>query len=125
MYNPAAFDPRMKMAMLEHSLARNPFVSRLRIAVILLAICALAGSLATRFMVVAGPEIQRVTILKLQSPDAKRQHLLSKAVQWSAPPSSFALFQPPRSSVLTVSAVTPSTNLTAESWLHNRPPPAC
>jgi len=112
------------MALLVHSRARVRFASRRRIAIVLLAVCALTGSLATRFMVVAGAEVQHVTTVKSQSPDAKRQHLLSKALQWTAPPSGFTLFQPPRPSVLTVSVVIPPTNLTAESWLYNRPPPS-
>src|ERR1035437_9657943 len=112
------------MVMLEHSRARANFASRCRIAIVLLAICSLTVSLATRYTAL-GAEVQKVTTVKSQSPDAKRQHLLSNALQWTAPASSFTLFQPPRSFVLTVSAVVPSTNLTSESWLYNRPPPSC
>jgi len=94
-----------------------------RIAVIVLAICSLTASLATRFTV-QGAEIEKVAAAKAQSSVAKRQHLLGNAIQWSAPASTFTLFQPPRSSVLVVSVVVPTANLTSESWLYNRPPPA-
>jgi hypothetical protein len=112
------------MVMLEHSRARVRLASRCRIAVVLLAIFFLTVSLATRYTVL-GPELQKVTTVKSGSPDAKRQHLLSDGLQWTAPASGFTLFQPPQSSVLTVSAVFPSTNLSSESWLYNRPPPSC
>jgi hypothetical protein len=112
------------MVMLEHSRARVNFASRCRIAVVLLAICSLTASLATRYTA-QGSEVQKATTVKSQSPDVKRQHLLNNALQLLAPGSSFALFQPPRSSVLTVSVVIPSTNLSSESSLYNRPPPSC
>src|ERR1017187_7682556 len=106
----------------EHCRPRVSFASRRRIAVVVLAICSLTASLATRFAVV-GWDVARVTIVKSKSAEAKRQHLLSKALQWTAPPAHFTLFQPPRSSVFTVSVAVPYTNLISESWLHNRPPP--
>ncbi len=116
------------MAMLEHSRARVSFWTRCRIAVVLLAICSLTVSLATRYTVL-GPEVQpelrKVTTVKSQSPDGKRQHLLGDGLQWTAPASSFTLFQPPRSSVFNVSAAVPSINLNFETWLYNRPPPSC
>jgi hypothetical protein len=116
------------MAMLEHSRARVSFASRCGIAVVLLAICSLTVSLATRFTSLS-PEVQsevrKGTTVKSQSLDAQRQRLLSNGLQWTAPASSFTLFQPPRSSVFAVSVVIPSTNLSSESWLYNRPPPSC
>ena len=112
------------MVMLEHSRVRIGFASRRGIAVVLLAICSLTLSLATRFTVV-GPESEKVTTVKFHPPDAKKQHLLSNALQWTAPASSFTLFQPPRTSVLTTSIVIPATNLSTESWRYNRPPPSC
>jgi len=104
--------------------ARVEFASRCRIAIVVLAICSLTGSLATRFTV-SGSKVQQVTSVRSQSAEIKRQHLLGKALQWTVPPSSFALFQPPRSHVLAASVVVPFNNLVSESWLHNRPPPAC
>ena len=110
--------------MVEHSRDRVSWRSMFRIAVVLLAICSLTVSVATRYTVLV-PDIQKVTIAKSQSADAKTQRLLSNGLQWTAPASSLTLFQPPRSSVFTVSAVVPSTNLSSESWLYNRPPPSC
>jgi hypothetical protein len=115
------------MVMLEHPRAARLW-SRCRIVVVVLAICCLTVSVATRYTVLGTEvqsEVRNVTTVKPLSLDARRQHLLSNALQWTAPASYFTLFQPPRSSVLTVSAVVPSTNLSSESWLYNRPPPSC
>ncbi len=112
------------MVMAEHSRARVSLWSRCRIAIIVLAICSLTASLATRYSA-EGSEVQNVAAVKSQSPDVHRQRLLSNALQWTAPVASFTLFQPPRSSVFAVSVVVPSTNLSSESWLYNRPPPSC
>jgi hypothetical protein len=112
------------MVMLEHSRHRTSFASRCWSAVIVLAICSLAISVATRFTVVS-PAAQKPSTAKSELPDAKRQHLRANAMQWTAPTVRLALYQPPRSSVLIVSAVIPSTNLTSETWLYNRPPPSC
>jgi hypothetical protein len=112
------------MGVLKHSRARGSLWFRCRIAVVLLAICSLTASVATRYTTLA-TEVQKVATVKSQSPDAQRQRLLSNALQWTAPAASFTLFQPPRSSVFAVSVVVPSTNLSSESWLYNRPPPSC
>src|SRR5208283_1757741 len=112
------------MVMTEHSRARSSLWSRCRIAIVVLAIFSLTASLATRYSAL-GSEVQKIAAVKSQSPDAQRQRLLGNALQWTAPAASFTLFQPPRSSVLTVSVVIPSTNLDSESWLYNRPPPSC
>ena len=112
------------MIVLEHSRARVTFASRCWIAVVLLSICALTASLATRFTVV-GTEVQKVTAVKFHSSDAYRQHLLSDGLIWTAPESSITLFQPPRSAVLMVSEVVPFTTRGSASWYYNRPPPSC
>jgi hypothetical protein len=128
MYNALeSVSPGPEMVKLEHSRAHASLWSRCRIVVVVLAICCLTVSVATRYTVLS-PEVQsevrNVTTVKPLSLDARRQHLLSNALQWTAPASNFTLFHPPRSSVLTVSAVVPSTNLSSESWLYNRPPPS-
>ena len=127
MYNALeSFSPRLEMVMLEHSRGARLW-SRCRIVVAVLAILCLAVSVATRYTVL-GPEVQseirKVTSVKPLTPDAKKQHLLSNALQWTAPLSSFTLLQPPRSSVFVISAVVPATNFSSESWLYNRPPPS-
>jgi hypothetical protein len=115
--------PGIEITMLEGSRARVSFVSRRRIAIVVLAICSITASLATRFLVV-GPELHQATSIQSQSTVAKRQHLLGKALQWTAPPLSFILFQTPRPVVLKVSLVIPSTSLGFEICLHSRPPPS-
>lgn len=112
------------MALLGHFRARIRLSSSAGTALVLLAICALTLSLATRYTVL-GAEARSVRFVKAHSADAKTQHLLSDGLQWTAPPSSFTLFRPSRSFVYAVSAVFPSTNLCSESWLYNRPPPNC
>jgi hypothetical protein len=106
---------------------RTSLANRFRIAIVLLAICSLTGSVATRYTALgpnSEPDVQKVTAVKSQIPDAKRQHLLANGLQWSAPAPSFTLYQPPRSAVFAVSVVVPPTNLNSESWLYNRPPPS-
>lgn len=129
MYNLLAFDPQtgFEMSMLGYSRARVGFASACRIAVVVLAICALTVSLATRYTVLGPevqPEVRKTTTVKSQSLDGQRQHLLGDGLQWMAPASSFTLFQPPRPSVFTVLAVVLSINLNFETWLYNRPPPS-
>jgi len=109
--------------MAEPSRTRVSLWSGCRIAVIVLAICSLTASLATRYTMV-GPEVQKTAAVKSQSPDIQKQRLLSNALQWTAPAASFTLFQPPRPSVFAVSVVVPAQNLSSESWLYNRPPPS-
>ena len=96
----------------------------LRAGLVLAAICALSVSLATRYTV-QGSEAHSVKIVKSQSSDAKRQHLVRDALKWTAPVAKFTLLPAVRSSVHVVSAVFPATNLSSESWLYNRPPPSC
>src|SRR5271154_4828619 len=115
------------MIVLEHSRAHVTVASRCWIAVVLLSMCALTASLATRFTVLSR-EFQKateVTVVKSQPSDAYRQHLQSDGLIWTAPASSVTLFQPPRSIALMVSEVLPTTALGSASWHHNRPPPSC
>jgi hypothetical protein len=118
---------RFEMIVLEHSRARVSFASRCWIAVILLSVFALIASLATRFTVLS-TEVQKVTrviVVKSHPSSAFRQHLLSDGLVWTGPPSGVTLYQPPRSAVLMVSEIVPSTTLGSASWHHNRPPPSC
>jgi hypothetical protein len=110
------------MVKVEGSRARPGIASRCWIAVVILVIVCLAVSLATRYTL-GCPEVRKVSTLKSASPDAHRQRLSSDALEWTDPTSSYSLFQPPRPSVFVDSAVVPSTNLSFEHWLYNRPPP--
>lgn len=120
-YNAPTSD--IPMVMMEYSRNRSSLASRCWSAVIVLAMCSLTLCLATRFTVV-GPDVQKIASAKSELNDAKRQNLLGNALQWTAPIASFSLFEPPRSAVLAVSVIIPPTNLTSETWLYNRPPPA-
>jgi hypothetical protein len=93
-----------------------------RLSLVFLAICCLTASLATRFAV-TGSETAAVRFVQAHSPNAERQHLLGDGLKWTGPAVSFTVYEPPRSVVPAVSAVFPSTNLSFESWLCNRPPP--
>jgi len=90
--------------MLERHRVRGSLRSWCGTAVVVLAVFSITASLATRFAAL-DPEVQQVTSVKSLPSDAKRQHLLSDALQWIAPASGFTLFQPPRSSVFAVSVV--------------------
>ena len=91
---------------------------------VLLAVLALTASVATRYAFL-GRDVQKVTTVRSQSPEANRQRLLGDALERTTPAPVFTLFQPPRSSVLAVSVVLPLTTFSSESWLYNRPPPSC
>lgn len=95
-----------------------------RTSLVCLAICSLTISLATRFAVV-GSETLNVRAVQAHSSYPQRQCLLGDGLKWAAPAFSFTLFEPRQSVVYAVSAVFPSTNLSSESWLYNRPPPNC
>ena len=117
------FARRLKMLTIKYSRARVSVASWCRIAIVVLAVFSLTASLATRYSS-QGSEAQNLATVKSQSQAAHTQRLLGNALQWTAPAASFTLFQPPRSSVFSVSVVVPSTNLISESWLYNRPPPS-
>ena len=95
----------------------------LRLVVVCLAIGCLTVSLATRFSI-SGAEPARVRAVQAHAPDAQRQHLLGDGDQWTAPPSTFTLLEPPRAVAYAVLAIFPSTNVSFESWLYDRPPPS-
>ncbi|MGA2697628.1 MAG: hypothetical protein ABSE92_16315 [Terriglobales bacterium] len=85
-------------------------------------VCALALNVATRYSS-SNAEVHLVKAVKSNSPEAKRQHLLSNGAHWTAPTSSFTFLAPPRPTARVVSADVLPTNLFSESWLYNRPPP--
>jgi hypothetical protein len=111
------------MAMLEQSRVPLTFASRCRIAVVLLSIFSLTAIVATRFSVL-DPALPRVATVKSQPSGTFRQHLLGDGLQWLAPAATFTLFQPPRSSILTIAVVIPSSTIHSKGWRYNRPPPA-
>lgn len=95
-----------------------------RITLIGLAIFSLTVSLATRFTISAS-ETPAARSVQAHSPDAHRQNLLGDGIRWTAPASSFTVFEPPRALVYAVPADLPFTSFWSENWLYNRPPPSC
>jgi hypothetical protein len=94
-----------------------------RAALILIAVLSLSVSVATRYTV-PNSDAVGVKIVKPPSPDAKRQHLVRDAQNWTAPAPKFAFIPLVRTNVHVISAIFPATNLSSESWLYNRPPPS-
>lgn len=98
--------------------------SRWRTLLILLAICCIAFSVATRYVVV-GSNSAETSCVKCQSLDAKRQHLLSDGLQWTAPAAILVFFVAPKPSARIIQTALPFHELYSEDWLYNRPPPSC
>jgi hypothetical protein len=122
MYNPEI--PENNVVNFEQSRSQATIASRFWSAVIVFAICSLTISLATRFAVVT-PDVHKLPSVQSELTDAKRQHLLSNALQWTAPIARFTSFEPAATSVRAFPVTVLPTYLTSETWLDNRPPPAC
>ena len=126
MYNADQYDLQIGFGafLLTYLCTRLRLSSSYQVALVCLAICSLAVSLATRFTIPVS-ETPGKTSVQTYSPHAHRQHLLCDGLKWTAPASSFTLFEPPRALVYAVPAVFPSTNAYSETWLYDRPPPSC
>jgi hypothetical protein len=122
MYNPEI--PENNVVNFEQSRCHATIASRFWSAVIVFAICSLTISLATRFTVVTA-EANKLSSVKSEITDAKRQNLLGNALQWNAPIARFTSFEPAAASVRTLPVTILPTYLTSETWFYNRPPPAC
>jgi len=105
--------------------ARLPRASWRRCGLIVVAVCSLAVSLATRYCVLAAPDNHSETTVQSHAPAPKRQHLDNDGLHWTAPAATFILFKPGRAHIAVLPAVRPATNLYAGDCLHNRPPPSC
>jgi hypothetical protein len=95
-----------------------------RVLLILLAVCSLSVSLWTRYAL-DNPDLEGPSQLKCRSLDAKRQHLLSDGLHWTAPAAKVTYFVAPRPSTRVVVTVPPVKDLFLEQWLFDRPPPSC
>ena len=92
---------------------------------IVIALFSLTISLATRYCVSTASSNHPQTTATSHAPSPKRQHLVSDGLHWTAPSSTFTLFEPgPARSVL-LPPFSPITSLYIGSSLHNRPPPFC
>ncbi len=94
-----------------------------RSSVAFFAILCLTFSLATRFDFSSVGTKSSGNTVQSHNVDAKRQHLLDKNINRTAPPPVFSVFEPPRSPVRFVSKVLPLPGACFKSQLHNRPPP--
>ena len=106
----------------KHSLCR--FRSAFwRKALVLSAVLSLAISVATRYSMVEQQETA-LKIVKSQSLDAARQHLLKDGLRWSAPAATFVLLQPAEVFHAELPAMPSLVRLRAEDFLYSRPPPS-
>jgi len=91
---------------------------------ILVAACALAVSLATRY---TAPPIASAstttTVRKQVSPEPSWQRLIKNAATWFPPVVGYAVLQYPRSYSRVVPETPPARDLFLEQNLYNRPPP--
>jgi len=92
---------------------------------IAIAIFSLTISLATRYCVSAASDGYSQTTASCHAPSPKRQHLAGDGLHWTAPHSSFTLFEPGAARSAVLPAVPPVIALYACSSRHNRPPPSC
>lgn len=95
-----------------------------RCLIILVAVCALTSSLATRFYVTASADSHVLKSVEGNSFDPKHQHLDRDATQWVAPESTFTLMEwvAARAPVTVAKTVIPVPVFF--ETLYNRPPPS-
>jgi len=93
--------------------------------VVLVAVCALTVSVATRYSTPWGSSSSTVNTVQIHtSPEAKRQHLAKDAADWMPPVICFGLLQTPSSYPRIAPAGPPIPSLLFEESLYNRPPPS-
>ena len=94
-------------------------------AIVLVAVCSLTVSLATRYYSPSDDSSPIVKVFQSNvAPDAKRQRLTKNAANWMPPILSFTVFQIPSSYYRIVPPRPPVRSLIFDQSLYNRPPPA-
>jgi hypothetical protein len=92
--------------------------------VVLLVVCSLTASVATRYSFFRGSSDDTVTrVQKHVSPEPSRQRLMKNAATWIPPVVVSALFEAPGSYPRVAPAGPPIPSLFFEKSLYNRPPP--
>ena len=92
---------------------------------VLLVVCSLTVSLATRYYFPVDSSSQAVKSIKVQkSPDAQRQRLDKKAANWVPPVFCLTQLEAPGFSPRIAPTGLPVMSLLLEEKLYNRPPPA-
>ncbi|HWW13720.1 MAG TPA: hypothetical protein VN310_03575 [Candidatus Dormibacteraeota bacterium] len=93
--------------------------------VVLVAVCSLTVSVATRYCSPLGTSsLTMKTVQTHTSPDAKRQRLTKNAANWVPPVVCFDILQSPSSYPRIAPAAPPIPSLFFEENLYNRPPPS-
>jgi len=95
-----------------------------RIALIVIAICCLTVSVATRFWTSSSSPYQTVKSINHQSLDPKRQHLNKDAARWVSPSASFTVIAPVTIEISLAPAVPLLPKHVFSESLYNRPPPS-
>jgi hypothetical protein len=94
-------------------------------AVVLVAVCALTVSLATRYY---APDASSHTVKKIQpdasSSDVKKQRLAKNAANWIPPVDCGRILPTPSYQPMVIPVGPPAPILLFEESLYNRPPPA-
>jgi hypothetical protein len=94
-------------------------------AVILVAVCSLIVSVATRYSYTGDASSTTVKAAQIHtSPEAKRQRLAKDAADWMPPVIYFSVLQSPSSYPRIAPAGPPVPGLLFEESLYNRPPPS-
>ncbi len=94
-------------------------------AVVLVAICALTISLATRYGSPVGSSVSSIrSVVKHSSTNGQRQRLAKDAENWIAPGLGSAVLQATTSCQRTVPVAPLIPNLLLADALYNRPPPS-
>lgn len=93
--------------------------------VVLLVVCSLTASVATRYSFFRGSSDDTVTkVQKHMSPEPSRQRLMKNAATWIPPVVVSAVLEAPSSYPRIAPAGPPIPSLFFEKSLYNRPPPA-
>src|SRR5579863_207392 len=93
-------------------------------ALIVIAICSLTFSLATRFWVTHASSSHSVRTVERRSVEPKRQHLNRDAIRWVAPATDFSIIEPaPIEASLALDGPPLPKHVFSDS-LYNRPPPS-
>jgi len=95
-----------------------------RLALIVVAVCALTVSLATRYYIPPTSQVHSVKAIDRGSLDAKRQHLCRDATKWVAPPVSFVSLKPANPVAPLALADPLLSKHFFDQSLYNRPPPS-
>src|ERR1700693_594710 len=95
-----------------------------RSALIVIAICSLTVSVATRFWASSSSQSQTVKSVDHQPVDPKRQHLNKDAARWVSPSTTFSIIAPAPVETSLVPAVPLLPKHVFSDTLYNRPPPS-